>query len=255
MSTFLKLIIPVVIVMVGVFYFFAFTGVVWISPTIPHGATVQIDGIVVGTAPLKRRVRAGVHQITVYKEGFETWRGEEKVSGILSGIPGVRVSVKLPFLLRSDPTGADVIMDGDHIGKTELAIHLRPGVPHTFEFKKDGYQTEKFSANIPLDVGEPIPIVTLTPAGAPPPEERWPAKEPPPPEYGVIQVTSTPDAQVYLDGEWQGETPLTIKKVLVGSYVITLSREGYRDMRRTVYVEKDKTARIAGELKPKSVEQ
>lgn len=250
MSTLLKLMIPVLIAVAGVLYFFVFTGVIWIGPTRPSGATVQIDGVVVGTAPLKQRVRVGVHQITVYKEGFETWQGEEKVSGI----PGVVISVKLPFLLRSDPTGAEVTMDGNYIGTTDLAIDLRQGIPHTFEFKKDGYQSEKFRANIPLDASEPIPIVTLTPAGAPPPEEKWPTEKPPLPEYGDIQVTSTPDAQVYLDGEWQGETPLTIKKVLVGSYVITLSREGYRDMRRTVYVKKDETARVAGELKPESVE-
>jgi len=237
-------------VLAGVLYFFVFTGVIWVGPTRPPGATVEIDGIVLGTAPLKQRVRRGVHQIKIYKEGFETWQGEEKVSGI----PGAAISVKLRFLLRSDPTGAKVIMDGNSIGVTELAIDLKLGVPHTFEFKKDGYQSARFKADIPLDVSEPVPIVTLRPVGAPPPEEIWSGEEPPPPEYGTIQVTSTPDAQVYLDGEFQGETPLTIKKVLVGDYVITLSREGYRDLRRTVYVEKDKTARVAEELKPESVE-
>jgi hypothetical protein len=243
--------IPVLIVIAGALYFFVFTGAIWIGPTQPPGATVEIDGVVVGSAPLKKRVRSGAHQFRVYKEGFETLQGEVEVSGI----PGAPIPVKLRFLLRSVPTGAEVIMDGNPVGVTELAIDLKLGVPHTFEFKKDGYQSAEFRANIPVDVSEPIPIVTLKPAGAPPPEERWPEAEPTPPGYGAIQVTSTPDAQVYLDGEFQGETPLTIKRVLAGGYVITLSREGYRDMRKTVYVKKDETARVAGELKPESVEQ
>ena len=67
-------------------------------------------------------------------------------------------------------------------------------------------------------------------------------------------MTSAPDAQVYLDGYWKGETPLTIERVHVGDYVITLSREGYRDLRKTVYVKKNETTRFAGELKPESVE-
>ncbi len=177
------------------------------------------------------------------------WQGR----GEVSGRSPLTISVKLRFLLRSNPTGAEVAMDGEHIGVTELAVDPKPGM-HTFEFKKDGYRNAKFRANIPLDVSTPIPVVTLTLAEAPPPEERWSAEKPSPPEYGVIQVTSTPDAQVYLDGEWQGETPLTIKKVHVGSYVITLSKEGYRDMRKTVYVRKDETARIAGQLKPESIQ-
>ena len=243
--------IPVFIIGAAWFYFYVFTGVIWIGPTRPPGATVEIDGVVVGTAPLKHRVRSGAHQIKVYKAGFETWQGEEEISGI----PGSSLSIKLRFLLRSVPPGAEVIMDGHRIGTTDLAVDLKPGITHTFEFKKDGYRNAKFVASIPLDVSQPVPVVTLTPAEAPPPEQRWPAEEPPPPEYGDIQVTSTPDAQVYLDGEFQGETPLTIREVLVGSYVITLSREGYRDMRKTVYVNKDETARIAGELKPESMDE
>jgi hypothetical protein len=250
MSRLLKLIIPALIIIAGLLYFFVFTGVVKIDSVRPPGATVHIDGVLAGTTPLKQRIRAGVHQVTVSKEGFETWRGQLDVGGVSASL----ISVRLRFLLRSEPDGVKVIMDGKHIGETELAIDLRPGM-HSFEFRKDGYQSAKFNATVPENAGEPLPFVKLDPAGAPPPEERWPTEEPSAPEYGDIQVTSTPDAQVYLDGEWAGETPLTIRKVLAGSYVITLSKEGYRDMRKTVYVKKDETSRIAGKLNPEPESQ
>ncbi len=243
MSKLLKLIIPILIAICGVLYFFVFTGVIRIDSARPPDAVIHIDGVTVGTTPLKQRVRAGSHQIIVSKEGFETWRGKLEVSGISAS----RISVKLRFLLRSDPAGAEVVMNGKNIGETELAIDLKPGM-HSFEFRKNGYQTARFNATVPETAGEPLPFVTLDPIEAPPPEEKWPTEEPSQPEYGDIQVTSTPDAQVYVDGTWQGETPLTIKKVHVGSYVITLSKEGYRDMRKTVYVKKDETSRIAGKL-------
>jgi hypothetical protein len=230
-------------------YFLVFTGVINVISTRPPKATVEIDGTVVGSTPWKQRIRTGVHQITVYKEGFETWQSEEKVSGRSPSM----ISVKLRFLLRSEPAGARVIMDGENIGVTDLAANLDPGM-HTFEYKKSGYQAAKFKANIPLDANEPIPVVSLKPAKASPPEERWTEEGVAASGYGTIQVASTPDAQVYLDGEWQGETPLTIKNVPLGSYVITLSKEGYRDLRKTVYVKKDETAKIAGELKPESSE-
>jgi hypothetical protein len=230
-------------------YFFVFTGVVNVVSTRPPKATVEMDGIVMGSTPWKQRIRVGLRQITVYKEGFETWQSEENVGGRSPSM----ISVRLRFLLRSEPTGAQVIVDGENIGVTDLAVDLDPGM-HTFEYRKSRYQTAKFKANIPPDANEPIPIVSLKPAEAPPPEETWTEEGVAASGYGAVQVASTPDAQVYLDGDWQGETPLTIKNVPVGSYVITLSKEGYRDLRKTVYVKKDETARIAGELKPESSE-
>ena len=249
-----RIIIMLISFTIGSLVFFVvfvlFFGMLEIESSRPPLATVQIDGIVEGTTPLKQRVRTGVHQVMVYKEGFEIWRGEVKVRSISKST----ISIELPFMLRSEPTGAEVIMDGERIGVTDMAIDLIPGT-HTFEFRKDGYRSEKFNAIIPSDANEPIPVVTLTPAEEPMPEERWPVEKPSAPEYGSIQVTSLPDAQVYLDGEFQGETPLTIERVLVGSYVITLSKDGYRDVRRTVYVRKDETTRFAGELKAESVEE
>ena len=251
-SRLLKLLILVLIIVSGVLYFFVFTGVLKVDSTRPYDATVEIDGVVVGPAPVKQRVRKGTHGVKVYKEGFEAWEGEEKVSGLASS-----VSVELRFLLRSEPDGAAVIMDGENIGETNMPFDLKPGA-HTFEFKKDGYQVQRFNAVVPPDTNDPLPVVTLavaketSPAATP---EAWTSKTPPSEVYGTIQVTSTPDAQVSLDGYWKGETPLTIVDVRVGSYVITLSREGYRDLRKTVYVKKDETTRFAGELKPESVDQ
>jgi hypothetical protein len=246
----LLLLILTLLVVAGVLYFFVFTGIVKVNSARPIGATVEIDGIVVGTTPIKKRIRTGVHQIKVFKGGFETWEGEEKVSR-----SAALVSVKLRFLMRSDPTDAEVIMDGQSVGKTELAVDLKPGA-HTLEFRKDGYKSERFNAAIPANASEPFPVVILEVAEV---EEtstmaEWATREPPSEGNGIIQVTSTPDAQVYLDGYWKGETPLTVEQVPVGSYVITLSREGHRDLRKTVYVKKGETTRFAGELKQESEE-
>lgn len=250
MSKILKLLIPALVIAAGAIYFFVFTGIIKVDSPRPPGATVEIDGIVVGTTPVKKRIRTGPHQVKVYKGGFETWEEETEISG-----SATLISVRLRFLLRSDPTDAEVIMDGKSVGRTEFALDLKPGV-HTFEFRKDGYQSERFNATVPSDASQPLPVVPLTVAEkVAPPEESWAAKEPPSDGFGFIQVTSTPDAKVALDGYEKGETPLTIENVRVGSYVITLSKEGYRDLRKTVYVKKDETTKFAGELKQEVVEK
>jgi hypothetical protein len=250
MSKLLAILIPVGFIIGLVLYYLVFTGIIKVDSVIPPGAAVQIDGFVVGTTPVKHRVRTGVHQITISKAGFEIWKGDGKVSGT----EPLAISVKLRFLLRSIPPGARVIMDGKYLGETELAINLEQGY-HIFEYKKAGYQSAKFKAVIPAIPGEPIPIAELSKAEAPQREEGLSADLVVQEGFGSIQVSSTPDAQVYLDGEFQGETPMAIKKVQAGGYVLTLSREGYRELRQTVYVKKNEITKVAGELKAESKEQ
>ena len=43
-----------------------------VNSTVP-GAAVEIDGVVVGTAPGTFRVRPGVHEVRVTREGYATW--------------------------------------------------------------------------------------------------------------------------------------------------------------------------------------
>ena len=48
------------------------------------------------------------------------------------------------------------------------------------------------------------------------------------PEVGTVQVTSTPPgAGVYLDNEYKGTTPVTIKEVPAGTHTIEVRQDGY----------------------------
>ena len=156
-------------------------------------------------------------------------------------------------MVKSEPPGANIKLNGNDVGVTDMPIDLPPGV-YTFEFKKEGYGKVKFMAEVPYNVSMPLPVAPLTPLKEIRKEQQEAMAESVKPsvvaEYGSIQVNSKPDAQVFLDGEQQGETPLTLAKVPIGSYVLKLSREGYKDLRQTVYVNKGETTKVAGELKP-----
>jgi len=247
----MKFFIPILIILMilaWILYYYVFTGIIVVTSSRPVDASVQIDGVESGFAPLKTRMRTGIHHIKIHKEGCETWEGEANIKGATPAT----VSARLRFWFQSDPPGAKVKINGKEVGVTDLALDLRPGL-YEFELRKSGYRKSKFKATIPLDVSQSLPFVKLDSAKATPPEEQiYAGEQPSAPEYGSIQVTSTPDAQVFLDGEPQGETPLTIKKVLVGSYVLKLSKEGYRDLRQTVYVNKGEKTKVAGELKQES---
>lgn len=71
------------------------------------------------------------------------------------------------------------------------------------------------------------------------------------PKYGKIEVTSDPShAKVYLDGSYQGTTPLTISNVKVGEYQIRISKDKYYDWLTTVQVRQKTTTQVFAQLKP-----
>lgn len=240
--------IGLLLILAGVLYYYVFTGIVTIDSQRPLDAVVNIDGNEVGETPLKLRLRTGTHEIKVYKDGFEQWEGQITIR---IGSPET-LSVKLRFMVKSEPPGATVKINGEEVGVTDMPIDLMVGV-YTFEFKKEGYGKVKFMAEVPHNVSMPLPVaplVLLKDIKKEQQEAIAEAEKPAITGLGSIQVNSTPDAQVYLDGEHQGETPLTLTKIQVGSYVLKLSKDGYKDLRQTVYVNKGETTKVAVELKP-----
>ncbi len=244
----------ILLIISGILYYYVLTGVVVVSSSRPSSAIVEIDGFKSGNTPFKERLRVGQHNIKVYKEGFEPW--ENKIN--VKRFSPTTITVKLRFLLQSDPTGASIKINGKEIGITDLALDLPAGL-YNIEFKKPGYQTTRFKATIPPNVSQPLPFVKLEKAGSQPREEvivigESGVVEPEESGNGSLQITSIPDAQVSIDGYNRGETPLTIKKIPVGSYVLKLSKEGYKDLRQTIYIRKDEVTKISAELKPESSE-
>lgn len=60
----------------------------------------------------------------------------------------------------------------------------------------------------------------------------------PPPPTGAINITSEPpDAQVYLNMELRGTTPLSIEGLAAGPYLVTLRKPGFDEFNATVELE------------------
>ncbi|MBI2654532.1 PEGA domain-containing protein [Candidatus Woesearchaeota archaeon] len=68
-------------------------------------------------------------------------------------------------------------------------------------------------------------------------------------DTGVLFVDSTPtQAQVYVNGELKGDTPLTLYNLPVGAYDTVVKKEGYGDSQKTVVVKVGKTEEVYVEL-------
>ena len=115
-------------------------GSISISATV-GGATVYLDGELVGEAPVTREdVPAGRHRIRVESEGHEPFESEVRVR------PGKRETVEVSLAplaaslrIESDVPGATVFLDRNYVGTTPVDIKdVSPG-EHQLTVSADGY--------------------------------------------------------------------------------------------------------------------
>lgn len=70
-------------------------------------------------------------------------------------------------------------------------------------------------------------------------------------DTGILVVGSAPsEAQVYVDGELKGQTPLTLYNFPAGAHIIVVKKEGYMDFEKEINVKVGLTEEVDAELVP-----
>jgi|MTBAKMStandDraft_1061839.scaffolds.fasta_scaffold13281_4 hypothetical protein len=137
-----------------------------VTPTL---STIFYDGTMAGTVPpngifIIRDVVPGNHAIQVSREGYVTQTMEIFVGGNeIKKVPvTLQNAVSGPLTVSSDPTGAQVYLDGQMIGMTPLTVaDVSPG-EHTLLITMDGYTD--FSQTITITAEGSIVSAALVPA-------------------------------------------------------------------------------------------
>jgi len=117
----------------------------------------------------------------------------------------------------SNPSSAVVILDGYNTGTTPyIFTGVSPGY-HTVEIDYPGY--EAYITNVYVDNGASMEVdanlVSLT-------------------NYGSMYVDSTPQgADVYVDGNYEGRSPVTVSSLTEGAHQVELHLAGYEVMTTT----------------------
>jgi hypothetical protein len=71
--------------------------------------------------------------------------------------------------------------------------------------------------------------------------------------YGQISVATNPqNANIYLDGQYKGTSPMTISNVLQGKHTLLLKKDGYNDVSTSVTVTADSQSSISKTLSQKT---
>ena len=207
-----------------------------------HGAVVSLDGKVAGALPGRFSLKAGRHQISVTKSGFEPWERwvdlnasqELKLSVALSPEKETKSSV----IVTSTPSGADVHIGGIHRGKTPTVVSGLTAGEHQVVLSLEGYNP--FQAKVTTEDGKQA-VLEATMEGA---KSR----------SGNIKILANVEgASVRLDGERLGKAPAFQEGLTPGLHLVEAAAEGHEAARREVTIRAGETTVVRLNLKEKVV--
>ena len=160
----------------------------------------------------------------------------------VSAVPAVESG---RLLVRSTPAGAGVVVDGQSRGVTPLALREIAFGAHTIEVSHPNHETRQ--RRVTLSEGRPARSLDfeLLPTSVPALTTATTSST------GSLQVASSPSgAQVFVDGNLIGTTPLLLSDVEAGPRSLRIELSGYRIWMRSILIEPSERSRVSASLEP-----
>ncbi|HSL20377.1 MAG TPA: PEGA domain-containing protein [Vicinamibacterales bacterium] len=199
----------------------------------PAGARVAIDGRPRGASPIVvRDLAPGLHDIVLTGAGGSVTRRVRVEEGAASSVvvvmpkPGSGASgwakVKLPIV-------AEIYKDGDLLGTTDVDRLMLPAGSHKLRLVNRDLRFE-LNQVIQIAPGQTRVVEIAVPKG-------------------LLSVNALPWAQVWIDGEARGETPIGNLAVPIGVHEIVLRHPELGEQRRRVTVPVGGVTRLGVDLR------
>ena len=201
----------------------------------PEGARVLVDDEALGVAPLEALpVAAGEHELKVLAERYLPYRADIEVTGMEVA---QTFSVELEpawanIAISSVPIGATIFVDGEALGQTPALLEILQG-EHQVELQLPRYRSWQQTLSVSAGVHQNLEPVTLLPAD------------------GILALQSRPSgANVTVDGEFQGQTPVELSLEPDGEHRIAVFKPGYSRATRTISLQAEEQRELTVSLKP-----
>ncbi len=188
--------------------------------TEPSGATVTVDGKVLGKTPFIGVVPAGDHALELKLEGrrraqAQIMMPDDRDLDLRFTLERADLARKAFVAISTEPTGADVFIDGRQEGRSPYRVELPPGA-HVVKLEVPGFKPYEKKFTMPdgndLDVTVAmVPIVAQGPGG--------------------LDLSVSPiGAEVSVDGKPVpvNDAGLFALELPPGPHVASVSRSGYR---------------------------
>ena len=180
----------------------------------PTDADIYIDGKHYGkTNNVITDLAVGTHELKLEKEGystvtrtFVTTKGETlKLNETLQAV----VNKKTYLIVQVDQADAIVYIDGEMLGAKEVRKLVDDGTTHTYKIECKLYHEESGTVTVK---DKTVVNKTLRPA------------------FGYLNISSTPEqgANVWVDGELIGVTPIKTDKLASGSHTLRVMKDMYK---------------------------
>lgn len=209
-------------------------GLVKVTVRPVDSAKVFVDGVERGGANADIEVAAGEHDFRIEAERYLPEVRRVAVEG-LGRKQEIEVELKPAWgqvQLASNPTGAQISVGGAARGTTPATIELLQG-EHAIELSLPGWKTARRTIAVKAGASEAVPVIEL---------ERI---------DGTLALSTDPaGATVTVNGQFRGQTPLSLALVSGRDHQIAVSKAGYEGETRSIKVEGDKTTRTAIQLQP-----
>lgn len=214
----------------------ACTGWIAVESAPEEGAAIVLDGKNTGqkTPATLKDVSCGQHTVELEKKHFV---GEKKIVSVTGG-EVVKAQVTLApnyaaLEIRTDPTGAEVEIDGRKAGKAPIRIKRMTAGEHAVTARVPDFHDSK--RKFKLLPGKPLSLqIDLRPA------------------FGSIRITArkVKDAEVFVDGDALGTAPIELKRIVSGPHSVRVAAEGYQPYETKVVVRDGQEALVTAVLKP-----
>jgi hypothetical protein len=192
-----------------------------------NAVNIYVDGIYKATSSWKGNLSTGLHMFEARKDSHRSTKLSQDIK-----IDPKKQSIKLedPSPIEGvlnvvcTPMKAGVYVNGVHKGDAPLMLNLLEG-NYKVQLRKEGYKDSKV-IDVKIEEGKTFNVnETLE-------EVRM----------GYLNINSQPSgADVYVDGKRVGKTPISDYEVDAGSHTVMVSKKGYQDTSRQVYVSVGKT--------------
>ncbi len=206
-----------------------------IDTTPAVNAQIRINETVRGNTPATiTALEAGNYQLQLLADRYLPYQTEIEIEGLdrQQDLTAELIPAWGNVSLETQPAGADVFVDDELRGKTPLMTEILQG-EHNLRIKLSGYKDWRKAIRITANVSQTITDIPLEPADA------------------VVQIVTNPgQANVTVDGEYQGQSPLEVALTPGSTATIRLFKQGYEQAVQTIAAKSGDQRTLRIDLKP-----
>jgi formylglycine-generating enzyme required for sulfatase activity len=183
--------------------------------TTPKEAQISVNTVDMGESPQNMALKGGRHNIKIVRSGYESINDTVEIT---NDNPTVNRDYRLALRkaaveLSLNPEDGQLYLDNIAI-KSGKKIKVKAGVKHKLSYSKPGYFSQNKTFTLAADDTFKIDFALKK-------------------EMGDVDIQSSPNAEVEVDGKPVGTTPLNLSLNAIEQH-ITLKKQGYRSVTKII---------------------